>query len=83
MLSKYIRHSTSAISFSSQASLIQTTSRSYNKVLQYETLSEAVKKAEYAVRGKIPLRGEEIQTAINKGEKFPFSKTTSLNIGNP
>jgi alanine transaminase len=51
--------------------------------LQYETLSEAVKKAEYAVRGKIPLRGEEIQTAINKGEKFPFSKTTSLNIGNP
>jgi len=57
--------------------------RFYHKVLTYETLSENVKNAEYAVRGKIPLRGEEIQNAINKGEKFPFAKTTSLNIGNP
>ena len=49
-----------------------------------ESLSDNVKKAEYAVRGKIPLRGEEVQKQIDKGSKeFPFDKTTSLNIGNP
>lgn len=41
--------------------------RAYHKVLTYDTLSENVRNAEYAVRGKIPLRGEEIQNAINKG----------------
>jgi alanine transaminase len=57
--------------------------RFYNKVLSKDSLSDNVKKAEYAVRGKIPLRGEEISKAIKKGEKFPFESTTSLNIGNP
>lgn len=57
--------------------------RGFQKVLTYDTLSENVRNAEYAVRGKIPMRGEEIQNAINKGQKFPFEKTTSLNIGNP
>lgn len=38
----------------------QVANRLYNKVLTQENLSENVKKAEYAVRGKIPLRGEEI-----------------------
>ncbi len=63
----------------------QLASRFYVKVLQKDTLSDNVKKAEYAVRGKIPMRGEEIQTEINKGAgaKYPFTSTTSLNIGNP
>jgi alanine transaminase len=54
-------------------------------VLTKENLSDNVLKTEYAVRGKIPLRGEEIQTDINKGNgaKYPFPSTTSLNIGNP
>jgi alanine transaminase len=59
--------------------------RNYIKVLQKDTLSDNVKKSEYAVRGKIPMRGEEIQTDINNGNgaKYPFATTTSLNIGNP
>ena len=63
----------------------QTATRCYTKVLQRDSLSENVKNAEYAVRGKIPLRGEEIQNDINKGNgaKYPFTSTTSLNIGNP
>lgn len=61
-----------------------TSRRLYHKVLTKESLSEQVKNAEYAVRGKIPLRGEEIQNEINKGSKsFAFSNTTALNIGNP
>ena len=37
------------------------------------------------MRGKIPIRGEEIMNEIKngKGQKYPFDKTISLNIGNP
>ena len=60
--------------FKSQSTLAQVRNsqvalRAYTKVLQKDTLSDNVKKAEYAVRGKIPLRGEEIQTDINKGNR--------------
>jgi alanine transaminase len=52
--------------------------------LQKDTLSDQVKNTEYAVRGKIPLRGEEIQNDIRAGKgKYNFTSTTSLNIGNP
>lgn len=58
--------------------------RNYIKVLQKDSLSDNVKKSEYAVRGKIPMRGEEIQTELNNGVgNYPFTATTSLNIGNP
>ena len=55
----------------------------YNKVL--DSLSKNVIQAEYAVRGQIPIRGEEIQRKITKegSTKFEFEKTTALNIGNP
>lgn len=73
--------------FKPQASIrqAQVAARFYTKVLQRDSLSENVKNAEYAVRGKIPLRGEEIQNDINKGNgsKYNFTTTTSLNIGNP
>jgi aspartate/methionine/tyrosine aminotransferase len=53
-------------------------------VLQKDTLSDQVKNTEYAVRGKIPLRGEEIQNDLRTGKgKYNFTSTTSLNIGNP
>ena len=56
----------------------------YAKVLTKETIPENVRNAEYAVRGKIPLRGEEIQNEIKSGKgNYPFKSTTSLNIGNP
>ena len=42
-----------------------------------------VVRAEYAVRGAIPLRGMEIMNEIKAGKKYPFEKTTQLNIGNP
>jgi alanine transaminase len=48
-------------------------------------LSKAVIESKYAVRGKIPARGEQIQKELNegKGNQFAFDKTTPLNIGNP
>jgi len=47
-----------------------------------------VRDAEYAVRGKIPLRGEEISKILKSADHpdrslYTFKQTTSLNIGNP
>ena len=53
--------------------LTQSHYRGYKKVLTQPQISENVKNSEYAVRGKIPLRGEEIQKEINSGStKYPF-----------
>lgn len=51
-----------------------------------DSLSSNVIKAEYAVRGQIPLRGEEITKMIKtEGGRthYQFENTTALNIGNP
>ena len=57
----------------------------YHKVLTKETLSDNIKECQYAVRGAIPLRGEEIKKMITAGQgaQFPFEKTLPCNIGNP
>jgi|TARA_B110000285_G_C15081012_1_gene593488 alanine transaminase len=56
----------------------------YHKVLTKETLSPNVKECQYAVRGAIPLRGEEIKKMIAAGStEFEFEKTLPCNIGNP
>ena len=57
--------------------------RSYQPVLN--SLSKNVISAEYAVRGQIPIRGEEIMKKIQHGEHshYQFAETTALNIGNP
>jgi hypothetical protein len=54
----------------------------YQPVLS--SLSSNVLDAEYSVRGRIPIRGSEIQTDIKKGILHDgFTQTTALNIGNP
>ena len=57
--------------------------RGYQPVLN--SLSKNVISAEYAVRGQIPLRGEEIMQEINREGtiSYGFEATTALNIGNP
>lgn len=45
------------------------------KALDYETLNENVKKAQYAVRGELYLRASELQ---KEGKKIIFT-----NVGNP
>ena len=62
----------------------QLSNNKYRKVL--DSLSKNVINAEYAVRGQIPLRGEEL-TRMLKDEQgqtqYEFENTTALNIGNP
>ena len=50
-----------------------------------DSLSKNVISAEYAVRGQIPIRGEEIEQIIRYGDHtvYQFAETTALNVGNP
>ena len=56
----------------------------YRKVLQQSSFSNNVKDTQYAVRGAISMKGEEIKNRIKNGDlSYPFKKITPLNIGNP
>ncbi|AMD18919.1 HBR018Cp [Eremothecium sinecaudum] len=49
-----------------------------------DDLNENVLKAKYAVRGKIPMRAEELQEQLEeKPGSLPFKKIIGANIGNP
>ena len=78
MFSKVLTH------FKQKPSLLQTSRRAYQPVLN--SLSKNVIQAEYAVRGQIPIRGEEIMKIIKTESghtHYQFAETTALNIGNP
>ncbi|OMJ76476.1 hypothetical protein SteCoe_24142 [Stentor coeruleus] len=53
------------------------------KVLTIESIGDNVKKAEYAVRGDVLKKAQEIQTSLSKGQTYPFKSLTACNIGNP
>jgi len=69
---------------SNRASMLQSAVRGYKKSLNAYSISRKIIAAEYAVRGAVPLRGEEIKNQLKKGEgSFNFSRVTPCNIGNP
>ncbi|CAG98648.1 uncharacterized protein KLLA0_F19162g [Kluyveromyces lactis] len=52
--------------------------------LSLDDVNENVLKAKYAVRGRIPMRAEELRDQLKKDpSSLPFSKIISANIGNP
>lgn len=54
------------------------------KVLTIDNINPLIKNVEYAVRGKLAIRAEEIRTDLEKGQgNYPFKKVVSCNIGNP
>lgn len=52
-------------------------------VLTEKTVNPRVVDAQYAVRGELVIRAEEIRKKLDKGEKLPFDKLIMCNIGNP
>ena len=49
-----------------------------------QTIPKRIIDAEYAVRGKIPMRGEEMMREITSGQvKYDFDAVTTLHSGNP
>eukprot|EP01130_Rhizamoeba_saxonica_P003350 TRINITY_DN1418_c0_g1_i1.p1 TRINITY_DN1418_c0_g1~~TRINITY_DN1418_c0_g1_i1.p1 ORF type:complete len:498 (+),score=99.97 TRINITY_DN1418_c0_g1_i1:3-1496(+) len=53
------------------------------RVLTKSTIPLSVQKAKYAVRGRLVIRANEIEKALNQGSEFPFQKVIYCNIGNP
>lgn len=53
------------------------------RVLTPATMNKAVQDAQYAVRGAIPLRADELRDALDAGETLPFKHVLNCNIGNP
>ena len=49
-------------------------------VLTRSTLPPNVLQAQYAVRGPLVVRAVEIEKALKKGERFPFSRVTYCNV---
>lgn len=54
------------------------------KVLNINNVNPLIKNVEYAVRGKLAIRAEEIRTDLESGKgNYAFDKVVSCNIGNP
>ena len=57
--------------------------RGYQKVLRQETIGSNVQKTDYAIRGAIVQRADEITEMMRKGKSMPYKKLLPCNIGNP
>ncbi|KAI9472925.1 pyridoxal phosphate-dependent transferase [Zychaea mexicana] len=53
------------------------------KVLTVDNINPHIRDMEYAVRGRLAIRAEEIRDELAQGRKFPFNTVVSCNIGNP
>eukprot|EP01137_Pigoraptor_chileana_P005876 Opistho-2@49552 len=54
------------------------------RVLTLESINQHLRNAEYAVRGEVPMRAEQIASELrDKKGSFPFDKIVRCNIGNP
>ncbi|ORY45101.1 PLP-dependent transferase [Rhizoclosmatium globosum] len=60
------------------------TLRAAQKVLRLDTISADMVKVEYAVRGEIAIRAEELRKQLTtQPGSLPFKQITNCNIGNP
>lgn len=50
------------------------------KFLDLSNLPSNIKNCQYAVRGQIPLRAQEITKELQNGKKYPFKKVTFCNV---
>ncbi|GES77716.1 pyridoxal phosphate-dependent transferase [Rhizophagus clarus] len=55
------------------------------KLLTYESINPHVKRVEYAVRGELAIRAEQIKDELSKGNSYnyDFDTVVNCNIGNP
>ena len=60
-----------------------TIAKSNEKVLNINNMNPLIKNMEYAVRGRLAIRAEEINNQLAQGQKFPFDTVVNCNIGNP
>lgn len=66
-------------------SLLRSGASGANRVLRAATLPKNVKAAQYAVRGALVLRAQQLSEMLKngRGDTLPFKRVTYCNIGNP
>ncbi|ORZ29988.1 pyridoxal phosphate-dependent transferase [Catenaria anguillulae PL171] len=64
---------------------VSSSNKPKGKVLTLDSLNPSVKQAEYAVRGELAIRAEQLRAQLEagKGAHLPFNQITNCNIGNP
>ncbi|KAG5270577.1 hypothetical protein AALO_G00194240 [Alosa alosa] len=67
--------------YSTAEATVPATSKIREKTLTMETLNPQVKAVEYAVRGPIVMKAEEIEKCLREGGKQPFTEVIKANIG--
>ncbi|KAG1558470.1 hypothetical protein G6F46_003330 [Rhizopus delemar] len=55
----------------------------YEKALTIQTMNPLIKNVEYAVRGQLAIRAEELRQELAEGKEYPFDRIVNCNIGNP
>ncbi|CAG8755812.1 2301_t:CDS:2, partial [Dentiscutata heterogama] len=81
----YIKPSKLSGIFASNLTRNSMSESTYSKILTFETINPHIKNVEYAVRGELAIRAEEIkeELARNGSGKFGFNTVVNCNIGNP
>lgn len=51
--------------------------------LTVKDLNPAVLNVQYAVRGELAIKAEDLRDKLQSGEQLPFKKVINSNIGNP
>lgn len=82
-LSPSMRAPSMSFCSSSSSSRPQTGRSPEYRVLHPDRINPCVLEAEYAVRGAIPIRAEEIKHELQEGKELPFKSVVNCNIGNP
>ncbi|ODQ56014.1 PLP-dependent transferase [Saitoella complicata NRRL Y-17804] len=83
------RASSCASSVASNAPRSSTTSRTFTTTMHNKSRLNAdmvnphVRAAEYAVRGELAIKAEDLRDRLEAGEKLPFDHVINANIGNP
>ncbi|XP_062404958.1 alanine aminotransferase 2 [Sardina pilchardus] len=67
--------------YSTAEATVAATSKIREKTLTMETLNPQVKAVEYAVRGPIVMKADEIEKCLREGGKQPFTEVIKANIG--
>ncbi|KAJ1723197.1 alanine transaminase [Coemansia erecta] len=74
----------SAATAAAAASSSTPSSSDGRKVLTVDTMNQHIRTMEYAVRGAIPIRADELREQLKSSpNSLPFKQITACNIGNP
>ncbi|KAJ1910590.1 alanine transaminase [Tieghemiomyces parasiticus] len=64
--------------------MLSSTPAPKGKVLTYESINPRIREVQYAVRGELAIKAEELKLRLDKGDRtLAFDRIVNCNIGNP